>query len=179
MPGAFTVEPLGAAHDRKGFSCGVPALDRYLHELATQDIRRRVSNCFVACDGARVVAAYYTFAATSFPLSDLPPEDTKRLPRYGVLPAGLIGRLGVDQRFRGRRLGSALIIDAVCRAACADPAIFALVVDAKDDTAVTFYEHLQFRRFVSRPMSLYLPIVTALRAIQAAGGSATSRSGRK
>jgi GNAT superfamily N-acetyltransferase len=169
VPGTFTVEPLGAAHNRKGFSCGVAALDRYLHELATQDIRRRVSNCFVACDTAGTIAAYYTFAATSFPLSDLPPEETKRLPRYGVLPAGLIGRLAVDQRFRGQRLGGALIIDAARRAAGADPAIFALVVDAKDDTAVAFYEHLEFRRFVSRPMSLYLSIATALKAVQAVG----------
>ena len=169
MPGEFTVEALGPAHNRKAFSCGVVALDRYLHELATQDIRRRVSNCFVACDGAGAVAAYYTFAAASFPLSDLPPEETRRLPRYGVLPAGLIGRLAVDQRFRGQRLGSALVIDAARRAAGADPAIFALVVDAKDDAAVAFYEHLEFRRFVSRPMSLYLPIATVLKAMQAAG----------
>jgi GNAT superfamily N-acetyltransferase len=168
VPGGFTVEPLGAAHNRKGFSCGVAALDRYLHELAAQDIRRRVSNCFVACDTAGTIAAYYTFAATSFPISDLPPEETKRLPRYGVLPAGLLGRLAVDQRFRGQRLGGALIIDAARRAAGADPAIFALVVDAKDDTAVAFYEHLEFRRFVSRPMPLYLSIATALKAMQAA-----------
>ncbi len=170
MPEEFTVQPLGAGHDRKGFSCGVPALDRYLAELATQDIRRRVSNCFVACDGAGAVAAYYTFAATSLPLSDLPPEETKRLPRYGVLPAGLIGRLAVDQRFQGQSLGSALIVDATRRAAAADPAIFALVVDAKDDNAVAFYQRLQFRPFASRPMSLYLPVATALKAIEAAGG---------
>jgi len=164
----FSVQPLGAEHDRKSFSCGVAALDRYFHELATQDIRRRVSNCFVACDGAGAIAAYYTFAATSFPLSDLPPDETKRLPRYGVLPAGLIGRLAVDMRFRGRGLGGALIIDATRRAAAADPAIFALVVDAKDDDAVAFYQHLEFQRFANRPMSLYLPIATALKAVEAA-----------
>lgn len=163
------IEPLRAAHDRQEFSSGVAALDRYLHELATQDMRRRISNCFVACDAARTIAAYYTFAAASLPLTDLSPEERKRLPRYGVVPAGLIGRLAVDQRFRGRGLGGVLIIDAVRRAAAADPAIFALIVDAKDDSAVAFYEHLQFRRFLSRPQSLYLPIATALKAIDAAG----------
>lgn len=167
MPDGFTVEPLGAAHNRQAF-CGIAALDRYFHELATQDIRRRVSNCFVACDATGMIAAYYTFAATSLPLSDLPPDEVKRLPRYGVLPGGLIGRLAVDQRFRGRRIGSALVIDAVRRAAGADPAIFALVVDAKDAAAVAFYQHLGFRPFVSRRMSLYLPVATALKAIQAA-----------
>ena len=166
MPGEFTVEPLGPAHSRKAFTCGVAALDRYLHELVTRDIRRRVGNCFVACDSAGTIAAYYTFAATSFPLSDLPSEQTKRLPRYGVLAAELIRRLAVDQRFRGRRLASALIVDAARRVVGADSAVFALVVDAKGDATVAFYEHLEFRRFVSRPMSLYLPIATALKAIQ-------------
>lgn len=65
MPAEFRIEPLGAAHNRKGFSCGVAALDCYLHELVAQDVRRRVSNCFVACDTANIVVAYYTFAATS------------------------------------------------------------------------------------------------------------------
>ncbi len=169
MPGEFAVEPLGSTHNRKGFSCGVAALDRYLHELATQDIRRRVSNCFVARDTAGTIAGYYTFAATSLPLSELPPEEARRLPRYGVLPAALIGRLAVDHRFRGRRLGSALVIDAARRAAGAEPAIFALVVDAKDEVAVAFYEHLGFRRFASRPMSLYLPLATALKAVEETG----------
>jgi ribosomal protein S18 acetylase RimI-like enzyme len=87
------------------------------------------------------------------------------LPRYGLLPAGLIGRLAVDQEFQGRRLGSALIMDAATRAARADPAIFALIVDAKDDVAVAFYEHHQFRRFASKPASLFLPVETALQAL--------------
>ncbi len=168
MPAEFSVEPLGTADDRRTFRCGVAALDRYLHELATQDIRRRVSNCFVARDAVGTIAAYYTLAATSFPLSDLPPADAKRLPRYGLVPAGLIGRLAVDQRFRGRRLGSALVIDAVRRAAGAEPAIFALVVDAKGPEAIAFYQHLGFRQFVFRPTSLYLTIATALKAVQAA-----------
>ena len=168
MPGLFRIEPLGSAHNRKGFCCGVAALDPYFQDLATQDVRRRVSNCFVACNADGVVAAYYTFAATGFPLSDLPLEETKRLPRYGLLPAALIGRLAVDERFRGQRLGSALVVDAARRAAGSDPAIFALVVDAKDDAAAAFYLHLGFGRFASRPMSLYLPLATAMKAVEAA-----------
>ena len=165
MTAAFAIEPLGAAHNRTAFSCGVVPLDRYLHELATQDVKRRISNCFVACDDTGKIAAYYTFAAASFPLSDLPPEQTRRLPRYALLPAGLIGRLAVDRDFRGRRLGSALVMDAAWRASRADPAVFALVVDAKDDAAAAFYRHLGFLPFASRPMSLFLPVATALAAL--------------
>jgi GNAT superfamily N-acetyltransferase len=160
----FTIEVLAAEHKRKDFSSGVAALDTYLHMLATQDMRRRISNCFVACDSSGTIAGYYTFAAGSLPLGDLPIELTKRLPRYGVVPAGLIGRLAVDQRFRGRRLGSALVMDAARRASIADPAIFALIVDAKDEAAGAFYRHLAFQPFCSRPMSFFLPIATAMAA---------------
>jgi len=129
-----------------------------------QDIRRRVSNCFVAIDPSGVVAGYYTFAATGLPLTELSTGEAKRLPRYPLLPAGLIGRLAVDERFQRQRLGSALIMDAAQRAARTDPAIFALVVDAKDEMAVRFYQHHGFQRFTSRPMSLFLPLATALHA---------------
>ncbi len=162
----FRIEPLSPGHDRKAFSSGVAALDRYLQELVTQDIKRRLSNCFVALDEAGVISGYYTFAASSLPLTELTARQIKRLPHYASLPAALIGRLAVDKRFQGRRLGSTLIMDAAQRAARTDPAIFALVVDAKDDDAVRFYEHHRFQRFISRPMSLFLPLSTALRALQ-------------
>ncbi len=169
MKERFRIEALSAAHDRGDFSSGVAPLDRYLRELATQDVRRRLSNCFVALDDDGVVAGYYTFAATSLPLTELSPEETRRLPRYALLPAGLIGRLAVDRRFQGRRLGGALIMDAAARAARADPAIFAIIVDAKDAAAAAFYEHLQFRRFASKPMTLFLPMATALQALGRSG----------
>ncbi len=169
MTQRFRVEALTPSHERAYFSSGVDPLDRYLRELATQDVKRRVSNCFLALDDADTIAGYYTFAAASLPLMELPVETTRRLPRYPLLPAGLIGRLAIDRRFQGRRLGGALVMDAVARAARADPAIFAIIVDAKDDAAIAFYEHLQFRRFVSRPASLFLPIATALQALDKAG----------
>ena len=166
MTDSFRIERLDPSHDRTAFSCGIPALDRYFRELATQDVRRRVSNCFVAVDPAGQVAGYYTFAATSLPLGDLLPDHARRLPRYPAFPACLVGRLAVDQQFRGRGLGASLIIDALTRAVRAEPAIFALVVDAKDEVALGFYEHLGFQRFASRPMTLYLPIAEAISKIK-------------
>lgn len=165
MTEQFTFAPLAPAHDRAGFSCGVEALDRYLRELATQDIRRRVSNCFVAVDETGKLAGYYTLAAASLPLPELAPEHTRRLPRYTAFPACLIGRLAVDRAFHGRGLGGALLVDALTRALRAEPAIFALIVDAKDEAARQFYLHHGFRRFASRPMTLYLPLAEAARRL--------------
>jgi GNAT superfamily N-acetyltransferase len=113
------------------------------------------------------LTGYYTFAAASLPLTELSADEKQRLPRYALLPAGLIGRLAVDQKYQGQRLGGALIMDAAARAARAEPAIFALIVDAKDDLAVTFYQRYEFRRFASKPASLFLPIATALQALSA------------
>jgi GNAT superfamily N-acetyltransferase len=158
----FTIEPFGAGLGRKDFFSGVAPLDRYLHEFASQDIRRRISNCFVARDGSGKIAAYYNLAAGSVPLIEIAEEERKKLPRYGVLPAGLIGRLAVDENFRGMGLGGALIIDAARKSSISDHAVFALIVDAKDEQAASFYEHHGFRPFISRPMSFYVPVATVL-----------------
>jgi len=163
----FTIEAMSSDHNRKGFSSGAKPLGRYFRELVTQDVKRRVSNCFVALDAAGAIAGYYTFAAASLPLTELSADEKQRLPRYALLPAGLIGRLAVDQKYQGQRLGGALIMDAAARAARAEPAIFALIVDAKDAAAVAFYERHDFRRFASKPTSLFLPIATALQALAA------------
>ncbi len=167
MTGPYVVEPLDNAHHRRGFTCGVDALDRYFQQQVTQDIRRRVTNCFVAIDPTGAVAGYYTFAATSLPVTDLPADEIKRLPRYPLLPAGLIGRLAIATQSRKQGLGAALIVDAISRATRAEPAIFAMIVDAKDDAAERFYRHLGFRPFLSRPSSLYLPVAEAARRIAA------------
>ena len=160
----IVIEPLAATHDRTGLGCGVPALDRYIREQASQDVRRRVGNCFIAVDtAAQTLAGYYTLAASSIPVIDLPAAETKRLPRYPVLPATLVGRLAIDTRYRGRHLGAALVADAIRRTAHADAAVFTLLVDAKDDTAAAFYRHLGFTALASRPMTLFLPIATALK----------------
>lgn len=164
MTASFTIRPLMPEHDRLAFSCGVDALDRYLQQQASQDVKRRISNCFVASPaGSMTIAGYYTLAAASIPLVELPETEAKRLPRYPVVPAALIGRLAVNQQFRGGQLGSALLFAAIKRAATAEPAVFTMIVDAKDDAVVRFYAHFGFTCFASRPMSLYLPIATAVR----------------
>lgn len=150
------IEPLASVHGRDTFSCGIAAPGRYLQTRASQDVRRRVGNCFVAVEQvSSAVAAYYTLAAASIPVAELPAAETKRLPHYPVLPAALIGRLAVDLRFQKKQPGAALLADAVQRTARADPAAFTLLVDAKDENAFTFYARHGFMPLASRPMSLF------------------------
>lgn len=142
---AFRLEVLRAEHDRKAFSCGVEPLDRYFREQATQDIRRRISACYVAIDEATsAIAGYYTLAAGGVPLDEMPTQLAKKLPRYASVPVVRMGRLAVDQRYHGKKLGAALLWDAVLRATRSEIAAFALVVDAKNDVAAEFYRHHGF-----------------------------------
>jgi GNAT superfamily N-acetyltransferase len=95
---------------------------------------------------------------------DVPPEHIKHLPRYPTLPAVRIGRLAVDERFHGRGLGAAILADAGHRTMRSDAAAFAILVDAKNDHAVAFYQRQGFRALVSRPRALFLPIATMQQA---------------
>lgn len=151
---------LDAKHERTSFDCGTEPLNRYLREQATQDIRRRIAACFVAlADGDRI-AAYYTLASASLLLSDLPASMSKKLPRYPTVPTVRMGRLAVDQDFKGQGLGGALLADALTRAARAEIAAYALMVDAKDETATTFYQHHGFIPLPDASRTLFLPLAS-------------------
>jgi ribosomal protein S18 acetylase RimI-like enzyme len=148
----FVIEVLGVHHDRTHFTSGVEALDRYFREQVGQDVRRRATACYVAVEaGTGKVAGYYTLAAAGVPLTELPKELIKRLPRYPSVPVARLGRLAVDRAYRGRKLGAALLWDAVMRASRSEVAVFALVVDAKDGQAEEFYRHHGFIAFGSVP----------------------------
>ncbi|MBI2761724.1 MAG: GNAT family N-acetyltransferase [Chloroflexi bacterium] len=158
----FHIEPLGDLHNRAAFACGVEALDRYLHRQAGQDMRRRVAAAFVLAGTAdHSVAGYYTLSATSVVAASLPIEVTKRLPRYPLLPAVLLGRLAVDSRYRGRGFGELLLGDALQR--CLDStqvAAMAVIVDAKDAAARTFYERYGFQRLADNEFRLFIQMST-------------------
>ena len=159
MAGEFVVELLGPSHDRESFSCGVEALDRYFRRQVTQDVRRRVTACYVAVEvSSGSVAGYYTLAATGIPLADMPAELAKRLPRYPSVPVARLGRLAVGHAYRGRKLGGAMLWDAVQRCLRSEIAVFALVVDAKDEEVAAFYGHHGFVTFGSQPRQLVLPL---------------------
>ena len=151
---AIRIGPLGPEHDRSTFSCGVPALDRYLLEQAGQDARRRVAAPFVASTDGMKVLGFYTLSATSIQLADIPVVLAKKLPRYPRLPATLLGRLATDLSARGIGLGRLLLVDAIARAVRSEIASFALVLDAKDENAAAFYERESFIRLPGTPIRL-------------------------
>jgi GNAT superfamily N-acetyltransferase len=167
---AFIIGPLSNKHDRSSFTCGVGALDQYFRRQASQDIRRRIAGCFVICEAATgVIAGYYTLSATILRLDELPEAMASRLLRYPAVPAVLVGRLAVAAAYQGRKLGAVLLGDAVMRAAAADIAAFAIVVDPKDDGARRFYRHYGFIELPQPERRMFIPIETALRYFRSRG----------
>jgi ribosomal protein S18 acetylase RimI-like enzyme len=161
MTARFRIEALAQEHDRTDFTCGSDALDRYLREQAAQDMRRRTSVCYVAVDGqSGAIAGYYTLAASSVPLTELSEAMAKKLPRYPLVPVARLGRLAVSIAYQGQQLGAAQLWDAGLRAMQSGMGVFALVVDAKDETAAAFYKHHGFAAFSGNPLAFVLPLAT-------------------
>ncbi len=159
----FRIESLGKGHDRSGFDCGSVPLNQYFSRQVGQDTRKRVAVCFVAVDTAtNRVAGFYTLAAGSVMLSDLPQSVAKKLPRNPSVTIVRMGRLAVDVNSQGQQLGAALLFDAVKRSVDADIAAFAVVVDAKDENAIRFYEKHGFEKLTSKGDSLFLPLGDAM-----------------
>lgn len=154
-------EPLGD-HDRSVFVCGTPELDRYFQTQASQDARRKVATPFVMVDETRRVLGYYTLSAYGVRAGELSPEVIRKLPRYPLLPATLLGRLAVHQDFRGKGLGSLILMDALRRSwkNTTEVASVGVVAEAIDENAHQFYLHHQFLSFDQHPDRLFIAMGT-------------------
>ncbi|NHQ60659.1 GNAT family N-acetyltransferase [Chlorobium sp. BLA1] len=157
----FSVEPLNSNHVREGFNSGSEVLDNYFAVQVGQDIRRNITRCFVAIDNiSQKIAGYYTLSAAQIPLPGLPEVITRKMPRYHAVTASRIGRLAVDSSYQGKRIGSALIADALLRSSTSSMAVYALLVDAKNEQAEAFYLHHGFIPCIDRLHTLFLPLST-------------------
>jgi predicted GNAT family N-acyltransferase len=158
----FAIEPLGDKHDRAAFSCGVEALDSYLHKQAGQDARKRAAVPFVATADGKIIAGYYTLSQYAIQLDSVPDAVAKKLPKYPMVSATLLGRLAVSAEFRGRRVGETLLMDALRRSLglSKQAASTGVIVDAKDDSAISFYGKYGFLELPKVARRLFLPMGT-------------------
>ncbi len=155
------IGPLEKRHDRKSFDCGDENLNRYLREQARQDADKRVAAPFIFTQpGSSVVLGFYTLSASVISVDELPLDLMQRLPRYGQLPVTLLGRLAVDRSVSGQGVGEFLLVDALRRGlgAAQQIAAMAVIVDAKDGRAESFYRHFDFQPFQRTPLRLFLPM---------------------
>lgn len=163
QPDSWEAVPLQKEHDRQTFRCGSPVLDTYLQRQARQDSEKRVAAVFVLVQPPTTrIVGYYTLSASTIPANEVPSDLARKLPRYPQLPVTLLGRLAVDQGFKGRGLGQFMLMDALHRSlrAAAGIAAMAVVVDAKDAAAAAFYQHFGFIPLNSTASRLFLPLAT-------------------
>ncbi len=159
----YLTELLASEHNKKDFTCGESLLDDYLHKQAGQDIKRKLSACFVLSDlEAGFIKGYYTLSNNSIPIELIPESFKKKLPKsYNAIPATLLGRLAIDNRFQGLKLGRFLLIDALKRSYETSKTVgsFAVIVDPLNDEAENFYTKYGF---IKLPDSgkMFLPMNT-------------------
>ncbi len=157
---ALKIEPLNSKqHDRSTFECGVESLDRYLRKTANQDLKKKIATVFVLVDSPNDnIIAYYTLSSYTVEITELDNSLAKRLPRYPLLPATLLGRLAVDRNYRGQRLGELMLIDALKKSLVATEKVasLAVIAEAIDEKAVSFYRKYGFRSFTGNTMKLYM-----------------------
>jgi GNAT superfamily N-acetyltransferase len=153
----YSFEPL-ADHDRNSFSCGVPELDDYLWRQAGQDAKRKIAAPFVMVDPQRSILGYYTLSAYGVRIMELPAELSRKLPRYPLIPATLLGRLAISHAHRGQGLGALLLMDALHRSwtNSAQVASVGVVAEAIDEPARQFDLHHEFVSLPEQPRKLFI-----------------------
>jgi ribosomal protein S18 acetylase RimI-like enzyme len=160
----LVIEHLSASHDRKGFDCGVVALNAFLQTQARKEMDRRSAVTYVLVDTSppAEIIGYYSLSAATVLLDAVPEEMARRLGRQPSVPTTLMGRLAVSSRYQGQGLGSRLLWDALTRSehASRDIGSVAVIVDAKDEAAAGFYERYGFRRFADPPSRLSIMMAT-------------------
>lgn len=157
----FRIEQL-VKQDRSYFDCGTSVLNDYLQKRAGQEQRKNFSTCYLAiCNQSDTVAGFYTLSASSIALVDLPETTKRMLPRYADVPVARLGRLAVDLRFQGRGLGESLLYNAIGRVLRSGIGCYAIVVDAKDEQAISFYRHAGFDVLADTTNVLYLSVAVA------------------
>ena len=154
---------LAKAHRKREFRCGEPSLDNYLHKQAGQDTKRRLSVCFVLVED-ETVKGYYTLSSGSIPKNQVPEEMKKHIP-YQDVPVTLLGRLAIDERYKGQGLGELMLLDALQRSygvSANEVGSLAIVVDPLNEGAKRFYTKYGFIPLDNGRMFLPMKIISQL-----------------
>ncbi|MCW5867434.1 MAG: GNAT family N-acetyltransferase [Candidatus Eremiobacteraeota bacterium] len=148
---------LSTQHEIEHFFCGVPSLDDWLKRRARANQVSGASRTYVASENLKVVA-YYCLASGALALSDAPGPLKRNMP--DPIPMVILGRLAVDQNWRGKGLGVALLKDAVLRTkeAAGILGIRGLLAHAISNEAKAFYENYGFIASPTQPMTLLLSL---------------------
>jgi GNAT superfamily N-acetyltransferase len=153
--------PITKALQKAPFDCGNQVLNEYFKLYAFKNDKLSIGKTFVALDGEKQVVGYMTLASAQIEFVTIPESLRSKLPRYPV-PAFRIANLAVDKRSQGTGIGAMLLRSALERAlsVSASVGVYAVLVDAIDEKAKSFYRKYGFIPFEERPSTLFLPLAT-------------------
>ena len=140
------------------FDCGVLALNNWLKTRALQNERYGSSRTYVSFASDGNIAGFCCLSNAVITREWLPAAKRRNQPN--PVPCCLLGRLAVDKRYQGRKLGAALLLRTV-KLSCSLSEIsgcWALLVQPKTNNEISFYEHFGFRQsklITSPPMLFY------------------------
>lgn len=155
---------LTSTHVVNDCDCGVDSLTEWLDKRAWKNQIIGVSRTFVVTNG-EIVIGYYCLSSAAIDRIEIPRAKQRNMP--DPIPAVLIGRLAVDVRYQGQKIGLSLLQDAIDRIVRASQNIGVayILVHALDDTAKRFYEINGFTSIPEQPLTLFLSVATAAKAI--------------
>jgi GNAT superfamily N-acetyltransferase len=161
----LSLVPISRELQKASFDCGYPDLNAYFKHYALKNDELFIGKTFVAIDETQTVTGYITLSNAQIEATTLPDSIKGTLPRYPV-PAFRIAKLAVDSKFQGAGVGSWLLRNALQRALdiSASVGIFAVLVDAIDDTAKGFYLKYGFIPLQNHTLTLFLPLATIRKA---------------
>lgn len=151
------VVPIEEQHNNVNFDCGIEALNVYLRKYAVQNHRNNSSKTYVALSNDKDIIGYFSLAYGSVGCEKAPLRISRGLGQYPI-PVLVLARFAIDRGFQGRGLGRALLKQALLKALNASEiaGLRAVVVDAKDENARSFYERFGFSQSPIDKMHLFL-----------------------
>ncbi|MFT3813564.1 MAG: GNAT family N-acetyltransferase [Acidovorax sp.] len=162
-------QALTAQHDVSAFSCGHPALDRWLRTRALSNQQKGFTAVVVVHVQGRVVG-FYGLSPTAVLPAQMPRSIRTGQPPDPV-PCLLLGQLAIDSRWAGRGVGTGLVKHALQRSVAAARLIGgrALVVHAVDEAAAVFWVRRGFLPSRDDPLVLFRSMADVAASVAAAG----------
>nr|WP_196247443.1 GNAT family N-acetyltransferase [Gallibacterium anatis] len=131
-------------HHLSLFDCGEEMLNLWLKRNALKNQQNQASRTFVICN-ENVVVGFYALAAGSVTHQFVSGALKCNMPE--PIPVIVLGRLAIDVKYQGQKLGAALLKDVVLRAkiVAEQVGVKALLVHALNDNARRFYLNYGFQ----------------------------------
>lgn len=139
---------LSVEHQGKpdSFDCGVPDLNLWLKKFASNNQVRGASRTYVSLNSEGFIAGFFCISNAVIEHESLSASKRRNMPK--PIPCCLLGRLAVNKKDQGNKLGAALVMEAlrITLEVSRMSGCWALIVQPKGESQVNFYEHLGFRK---------------------------------